>query len=139
MDYLRKALAGIALIAGAAACFNFYFFALNSVAGQAIWNIIDPIIVLVLAAVSLINIAESVRVRRSGPPAGQLSRDLLTALVAMTAMFYLHNYLLKLAFGVAAANAWIWHFIVPPVVVMLVFEGISLHLRNAKPRDAEGG
>lgn len=137
MDYSRKILAAAALIVGAMACFNFFFFALNSVAGQVIWNIIDPLIVLVLAAISLINIAESVRIRRGMHAAGQLPRDLLTALVAMTAMFYLHNYLLKLAFGASAANAWIWHFIVPPVVVMLVFEGISLLMRNAKPGDAE--
>ena len=154
MDHLRKILASAALIVGAATCFNFFFFALSSVAGQVIWNIIDPIIVLVLAAITLINIAESVRIRRglhargapsrspaegSRPQAAQLPRDLLTALVAVTVMFYLHNYLLKLAFGASAANAWIWHLIVPPVVVMLVFEGISLLLRNAKQRDAEGG
>ena len=169
MDHLRKILASAALIVGAATCFNFFFFALSSVAGQVIWNIIDPIIVLVLAAITLINIAESVRIRRgfhargaslrspaegssmrgaspsrspaegSNPQTAQLPRDLLTALVAMTVMFYLHNYLLKLAFGASAANAWIWHLIVPPVVVMLVFEGISLLLRNAKQRDAEGG
>lgn len=140
MNSLRSILAGIAPIVGAIACFNYYFFALNASAGQAIWNIIDPIIILVLAAVTLINIADSVRIRRSGSNAGagQLSRDLLSSLVAMTAMFYLHNYLLKLAFGAPAANVWIWHFIVPPVVVMLVFEGISLRLRKTRDVEASG-
>ena len=138
MDSLRKILAGVALIVGAVAFFNYFFLAVNP-AGQIIWDIIDPIIILTLAAVTLINIAESVEIRRGDSEVGRLPRDILTGLVAMAAMFYGHNYLLKLAFGVPAANIWIWHFIVPPVVVMLVFEGISLYLRDAKSSDPESG
>ena len=138
MDSLRKILAGIALVVGTVALFNYYFLAVNP-SGQIIWDIIDPFIILTLAAFTLINIAESVEIRRGGSAVGRLPRDILTGLVAMAAMFYGHNYLLKLAFGVPAANVWIWHFIVPPIVVMLVFEGISLYLRDAKSSDPESG
>ena len=127
MDMARKGLGGIALLVGLAVVLNYYFFIANGPGGQAIWNIIDPLIVIVLAIATLVNIADSLRVRDAGGGhLGQLPRDVVTALVAATAMFYLHNYLVKVIQGVDVANVWIWHFIIPPTVILLAIEGISL-------------
>ena len=133
----RKPLAGVALIVALVAMVNYYLFAVDRATGQIIWNIIDPVIIVVMAALILLNIADSVRARRqdadsSGHGGHQLPRDIITAGAAVTTMFYLHNYLLKIAFGTAAANPWIWHFIVPPVVVLLVIEGIGQWLRAGR-------
>ena len=133
----RKPLGAVALIVALVALVNYYLFAVDRATGQIIWNIIDPVIIVVLATLILLNIADSVRIRRqaaagSGHGGHQLPRDIVTAIAAMTTMFYLHNYLLKIAFGTAAANPWIWHFIVPPVVVLLVIEGIGQWLRAGR-------
>lgn len=131
MVAVRKVLSAVALILGLVTAFNFFLFAVNPPAAQTVWDLIDPLIILVLAAVTLLNISDSVQAHsgREGRE-GQFRRDVLTALVGMTAMFYLHNYLLKITYGVAEANPWIWHFIVPPVVVMLIFEGLALRRGN---------
>ena len=133
----RKPLGAVALIVALVALVNYYLFAVDRATGQVIWNIIDPVIIVVLAALILLNIADSVRARRQAADGGrhgghQLPRDIITAIAAMTTMFYLHNYLLKIAFGTAAANPWIWHFIVPPVVVLLAIEGIGQWLRAGR-------
>ena len=133
----RKPLAAVALIVALVALVNYYLFAVDRATGQVIWNIIDPVIIVVLAALILLNIADSVRARRRVADGGghggqQLSRDIITAGAAVTTMFYLHNYLLKISFGVAEANPWIWHFIVPPVVVLLTIEGIGQWLRAGR-------
>ena len=126
MDSLRKGLGAVMLLVGLATLFNYYFFANAMYAGQTIWDIIDPIIIVTLAVSIALNIADSLRIRgAAGSHLRQLPRDALTALAAATAMFYLHNYLLKVTQGVDAANIWIWHFIVPPVVVLLAIDGIS--------------
>ena len=126
----RRVLAVIALLAGLAAGVNYYIFAVSRTVGQPVWDAVDPVIIVVMAALTLWNLAESVRVRVSARGGGeqrpgQLARDVVTALSAVTTMFYLHNYLLKVVSGVDAANPWIWHFIVPPMVVLLVVEGIA--------------
>ena len=133
----RKPLGAVALIVALVALVNYYLFAVDRATGQTIWNIIDPVIIVVLAALILLNIADSVRIRRqaaagSGHGGHQLRRDVITAIAAVTTMFYLHNYLLKVAFGTAAANPWIWHFIVPPVVALLAVEGIGQWLRAGR-------
>ena len=131
MAAVRKVLSAVALILGLVTAFNFFLFAVNPPAAQTVWDLIDPLIILVLAAVTLLNISDSVQAHgRSEGREGQFRRDVLTALVGMTVMFYLHNYLLKITYGVAEANPWIWHFIVPPVVVMLIFEGLALRQRD---------
>ena len=122
----RRVLAVIALLAGVAAGVNYYIFAVSRAVGQPVWDAVDPVIIVVMAALTLWNLAESVRVRMDGErQPGQLVRDVVTALSGVTTMFYLHNYLLKVGSGVDAANPWIWHFIVPPMVVLLVVEGIA--------------
>ena len=133
----RKPLGAVALIVALVALVNYYLFAVDRATGQIIWNIIDPVIIVVLAALILLNSADSVRARRRAADGGghgghQLARDLITAGAAMTTMFYLHNYLLKIAYGVGEANPWIWHFIVPPVVVLLTIEGIGQWLRAGR-------
>ena len=135
----RKPLAAVALIVALVALVNYYLFAVDRATGQIIWNIIDPVIIVVLAALIPLNIADSVRARRRAADGGghghgghQLPRDIITAGAAVTTMFYLHNYLLKVAFGTAAANPWIWHFIVPPVVALLAVEGIGQWLRAGR-------
>lgn len=126
----RRILAVIALLAGLVAGVNYYVFAVSRAAGQPVWDALDPIIIVVMAALTLGNLAESVRARVGGGNGGEqqrgrLARDVVTALSAVATMFYLHNYLLKVVSGVDAANPWIWHFIVPPMVVLLVVEGIA--------------
>ena len=126
----RRILAVIALLAGLVAGVNYYVFAVSRAAGQPVWDALDPVIIVVMAALILGNLAESVRARVGGGSGGEqqqgrLARDVVTALSAVATMFYLHNYLLKVASGVDAANPWIWHFIVPPMVVLLVVEGIA--------------
>lgn len=122
----RRVLAVIALLAGLAAGVNYYIFAVSQAVGQPVWDAVDPVIIVVMAALTLWNLAESVRVRVGGErQPGQLARDVVTALSAVATMFYLHNYLLKVVSGVDAANPWIWHFIVPPMVVLLAVEGIA--------------
>ena len=133
----RKPLGTVALIVALVALVNYYLFAVDRATGQVIWNIIDPVIIVILAALILLNSADSVRARRRAADGGghaghQLPRDVITAGAAVTTMFYLHNYLLKVAFGTAAANPWIWHFIVPPVVVLLAIEGIGQWLRAGR-------
>ena len=137
MEMLRKGLGGVALLLALAALFNYYFFIVAEYAGQIIWNIIDPILIVALAMATLLNVADSLRVRGAGGnQPGQLPRDVVTALAAATAMFYLHNYLVKVTQGVAAANPWIWHFIVPPAVILLAIEGISLWWGARRETDA---
>ena len=135
----RKPLGAVALIVALVALVNYYLFAVDRATGQIIWNIIDPVIIVVLAALILLNIADSVRARRQAAAVGghghgrhQLPRDIVTVIAAMTTMFYLHNYLLKVAFGTGEANPWIWHFIVPPVVALLTIEGIGQWLRAGR-------
>lgn len=114
------------LLVGLATLFNYYFFINAMYAGQTVWDIIDPIIIVTLAVSIALNIADSLRIRNAaGRHLRQFPRDTLTALVAITTMFYLHNYLLKVTQGVDAANVLTWHLIVPPVVVFLAIEGIS--------------
>lgn len=132
MNSLRKGLGGLMLLVGLATLFNYYFFINASYAGQTVWDIIDPIIIVTLAASIALNFADSLRIRRAAAdPLRQLPRDALTALAAVILMLYLHNYLLKVTQGVDAANVWIWHFIVPPVVVLLAIDGISHWRRQA--------
>ena len=126
----RRILAVIALLAGLVAGVNYYVFAVSRAVGQPVWDALDPVIIVVMAALTLGNLAESVRARVGGGNGGEqqpgrVARDVVTALSAVTTMFYLHNYLLKVASGVDAANPWIWHFIVPPMVVLLVVEGVA--------------
>ena len=134
MDSLRKGLGGLLLLVGLAALFNYYYFPLTDALGakhigQTVWNIIDPFIIATLAVSVALHLADSLRVRNRNADGGsqlrQFPRDTLTALVAVNAMFYAHNYLVKVTAGVDVANPWIWHFIVPPTVVFLMVEGIS--------------
>ena len=132
MDSLRKGLGGLMLLVGLAALFNYYFFHIIDVlgakyVGQTIWDIIDPIIIAVLVVSIALNVADSLRARSGGGGSrlGLWPRDALTALVAITLMFYAHNYLLKVSAGVDVADPWIWHFIVPPTVVFLAVDGIA--------------
>ena len=132
----RRVLAVIALLAGLVAGVNYYVFAVSRAAGQPVWDALDPIIIVVMAALTLGNLAESVRARVGGgsnggeQQRGRLARDMMTAVSAVATMFYLHNYLLKVVFGVDAADPWIWHFIVPPMVVLLVVEGIAAWVKG---------
>ena len=131
MEMLRKGLGAIALLVGLIVLFNYYLFIAAAYAGQAIWNIVDPIIIVVLASATLLNVADSLRIRgTAGSHLGQLPRDIVTALAAATTLLYLHNYLVKVIHGVDIANPWIWHFIIPPVVILLAIEGISLWRRG---------
>lgn len=120
MATFRKALAIAGLIIGLAVLLNNYFFIAtldadpgNGGAGQVIWDIIDPLVVIVLAAITLTRAADALR----GP--GSWAGHLLTMAFAVVAMQYLHNYLVKLVSGWEAASVLAWYLLVPAAVVLL--------------------
>ena len=61
----RRVLAVIALLAGLAAGVNYYIFAVSRAVGQPVWDAVDPVIIVVMAALTFWNLAESVRARVS--------------------------------------------------------------------------
>ena len=114
LDTLRKPLGGIALLAGLAMlcahCIN-VFYSLPTAA----WHVIGIVVIVTIALTVLVNVADSLRVRR----------DPITVVVAFVLMLFLHNYLLFAAPN-AEVNAALWLYLDPAAVAILAWEGIAL-------------
>ena len=125
LDALRKPLGSIALLAGlvmlCAHCIN-VFYSLPTAA----WHVIGILVIVTIALTVLVNVADSLRVRRD-PSAHlrQLPRDAITVVVAFVLMLFLHNYLLFAAPN-AEVNTALWLYLDPAAVAILAWEGIAL-------------
>ncbi len=95
--------------------FNYLFFIINPNVSQTIWNIIDPVLLAYLGLFILISIV----VMYIKSTYTTFTLLYLTAASIVTVL-YAHNYILKVALGTTAANPWIWHFLVPAVVALLI-------------------
>lgn len=131
MATFHKALAIAGLIIGLAVLLNNYFFILTLAAdpdtggaGQVIWDILDPLVVIALAAITLTRAAAALR------DPTNWAANLLTIAFAVAAMLYLHNYLIKLIMGWETAFVWVWYLLVPLVVVLFAAYAIEVFRRD---------
>ena len=131
MATFRKGLAIAGLIIGLATLLNNYFFIFTLAAdpddggaGQFFWDIIDPLVVIVLAAITLTRAAAALR------GATSWAANLLTIAFAVVAMYYLHNYLVKLALGWQGAWELTWYLLVPAVIVLLAAYAIEVFRKD---------
>ncbi len=127
MATFRKVLAIAGLIIGLAVLLNNYFFiaTLSAApetggAGQVIWDIIDPLVVIVLAAITLTRAADALRAP------GTWAGNLMTMAFGVVTMQYLHNYLVKLVNSWQDASVWAWYLLVPAALVLLAAYAIEV-------------
>ena len=131
MATFSKGLAIAGLIIGLAILLNNYFFIFTLAAddvtggaGQFFWDIIDPLVVIVLAAITLTRAAAALRAPTNW------AANLLTIAFAVVAMYYLHNYLVKLALGWQKAPELTWYLLVPAVIVLLAAYAIEVFRKD---------
>ena len=123
----RRGLAVLCAMVGLAVIGNSFIFAFQREAGQFIWDYIaDPLVIVVLFVVTVVNVTDSLLVRTSGGShLTQLPRDIVTALVAIVGFRYLLQYLAKMS-PVQDPVSALWDYLVSIVIVVLFFEAISL-------------
>ena len=99
----------------------------------AVWHVVAIVVIVPLALTILLNVADSLRVRRD-PSAHlrQLPRDAITVIVAFVLIMFLHNYLL-FAVPHAEVNSALWKYLDPAAVVILTWEGIALLRSTSRP------
>lgn len=129
----RKGLAIAGLIIGLAILLNNYFFIYTLAAnpdtggaGQVIWDIIDPLVVVVLAAITLVRVSDALR------GGGTWAGHLLTMAFGVVAMQYLHNLLIKWVSGWQEANVLAWYLLVPAVVVLLAAYAVEVFRKEGR-------
>ena len=99
----------------------------------AVWNVVDILVVVVIALTVLVNVIDSLRVRRD-PSAHlrQLPRDAITVVAAFVLMLFLHNSLLFLV-PHGEDNVALWQYLDPAAVAILAWEGIALVRTSRQP------
>ena len=123
----RRGLAVLSVMVALAVIGNSFIFAFEREPGQFIWDYIaDPLVIVVLFVVTLVNVIDSLLIRtHAGSHLTQLPRDIVTALVAIVGFRYLLQYLAKMSPAQDPVSA-LWDYLVAIVIVVLFFEAISL-------------
>ncbi len=123
----RRGLAVLCAMVALAVIGNSFIFAFEEQAGQFIWDYIaDPLVVVVLLVVTVVNVIDSLLTRmHEGSHLTQLPRDIVTALVAIVGFRYLLQYLAKMS-PIQDPVSALWDYLVSIVIVVLFFEAISL-------------
>ena len=123
----RRGLAVLCVMVALAVIGNSFIFAFQREAGQFIWDYIaDPLVIVVLFVVTIVNVIDSLLVRMSGGShLTQLPRDIVTALVAVVGFRYLLQYLAKMS-PIQDPVSALWDYLVSIVIVVLFFEAVSL-------------
>ena len=127
MTSWRKGLALLCVIAAALLLAATIVYVFDEDLAQVIYDYAaDPGVIVVLALVVLVNAIDSLRIRRNGGShLAQLPRDVITALVAMVDIRYLLQYMEKMDPDRDPVLAF-WDYLISIVLVVLVFEAISL-------------
>ena len=127
MNPWRKGLAVLCVIAAALLLAATVVYVFDEDLAQVIYDYAaDPGVIFVLGLVVLANVIDSLRIRRNGGPhLAQLPRDVTTALVAMVDFRYLLQYMAKMDPDRDPVFA-LWDYLISIVLVVLVFEAISL-------------
>ena len=130
LNTLRKPLGVLSLLVALVLLAAYYLSAAYADFPDAIWHVVDILVVVVIALTVLVNVADSLRVRRD-PSAHlrQLPRDAITVVAAFVLMLFLHNSLL-FAVPHAEDNVTLWQYLDPAAAAVLAWEGIAL-LRSA--------
>ena len=123
----RRGLAVLCAMVALAVIGNSFIFAFQREAGRFIWDYIaDPLVIVVLFVVTVVNVTDSLLVRtHGGSHLTQLPRDIVTALVAIVGFRYLLQYLAKMS-PIQDPVSALWDYLVSIVIVVLFFEAISL-------------
>ncbi len=123
----RRGLAVLCAMVALAVIGNSFIFAFEEEAGRFIWDYIaDPLVIVALFVVTVVNVMDSLLIRMSGDShLIQFPRDLITALVAIVGFRYLLQYLAKMG-PTSDPVADLWGYLVSIVIVVLFFETISL-------------
>ena len=123
----RRGLAILCAMVALVVIGNSFIFAFEEEAGRFIWDYIaDPLVIVVLFVVTVVNVMDSLLIRMSDDShLTQLPRDLITALVAIVGFRYLLQYLAKMG-PTSDPVADLWGHLVSIVIVVLFFEAISL-------------
>ena len=134
LDTLRKPLGALSLLAGLVLLVAYCLSAVYQDFPEVAWNVIDVIVIVFIALTVLVNVFDSIQVRRD-PSAHlrQLPRDAITVVAAFVVMLFLHNSLLFFV-PHGEDNVTLWQYLDPAAVAVLAWEGIAL-LRSAKPTD----
>ena len=127
MTSWRKILSVIGGITAAVTLATELYWPYNKEVGQFIWDYIaDPAIIIVIALNVLVNVRDSLRTRsQAGGHLAQWPRDVVTALVAIVGVRFLMQYADKIAPDHEATSG-LWGHLTALVIVILVFEAISL-------------
>ena len=130
LDTLRKPLGALSLLVALVLLAAYYLSVAYADFPDAIWHVVDLLVVVVIALTVLVNVVDSLRVRRD-PSAHlrQLPRDVITVVAAFVLMLFLHNSLLFFAPDVED-NVTLWQYLDPAAAAVLAWEGIAL-LRSA--------
>ena len=139
MTSWRKILSVIGGITAAVTLATELYWPYNKEVGQFIWDYIaDPAIIIVIALNVLVNVRDSLRTRsQAGGHLAQWPRDVVTALVAIVGVRFLMQYADKIAPDHEATSG-LWGHLTALVIVILVFEAISLW-RSAGPGQGSPG
>ena len=132
MTTLRKALGVLCLLTALVTLGVYYFNAADPVAAIPIWYVVDIFVVVVIFLTVVVNVLDSLRVRRD-PSAHlrQLPRDAITVVAGFVLMLFLHNHLL-FALEPGSENIPLWQYLDPAAVAVLTWEGIAL-VRTRSP------
>lgn len=133
LDTLRKPLGALSLIVALVLLTAYCVSAAYADFPNTVWHVVDILVVVVIALTVLVNVMDSLRVRRD-PSAHlrQLPRDAITVVVAFILMLFLHNYLL-FAVPHAADNVALWQYLDPAAVAVLAWEGLALVRSGSRP------
>ena len=130
LDTLRQPLGALFLLVALVLLAAYYVNVAYADFPDAAWHIVDILVIVAIALTVLVNVMDSLRVRRDpSVHLRQLPRDAITVVAAFVLMLFLHNYLL-FAVPHAEDNVALWQYLDPAAVAILAWEGIAL-LRSA--------
>ena len=133
LDTLRKPLGALALLGGLA-MLSAHYVAVAYSLPTALWHAVAILVIVPLTLAVLVNVADSLRVRRdSSVHLRQLPRDAITVVAAFILIMFVHNYLL-FAVPHAEDNPGLWTYLDPAAVVILAWEGIALLATSSRQR-----
>ena len=95
LDTLRKPLGALSLIVALVLLAAYYLSVAYADFPDAAWHVVDILVIVAIALTVLVNVVDSIHVRRD-PSAHlrQLPRDAITVVAAFVLMLFLHNSLL---------------------------------------------
>ncbi len=122
----RKTLGVLCLLMALVTLGLYYFNAVDPVAAIPIWFVVDIFIAVAILLTVVVNICDSLRIRRD-PQAHlrQLPRDVITVVAGLVLMLFLHNHLL-FAIEPGSENVGLWLYLDPVLIAVLTWEGIAL-------------